>query len=762
MYAPQLYETERSRETVQEFLGYNHNLRIGEGEFYNMKNLTGKHYPVLSPRAKRSRVPNEMYNTGDGAVMGMIAKDKLAFVSYGRLFYGGNEYYLGDEYPNEQERQLVSMGAYIIVFPDMYYLNTATGENGSCYTEGGDARLASSYQMFGEDGSPLSARDMIWSENCRFQSNVYIDPTATERYKIYGVPKNMSNVTQGEYSISYVTNVTYQGYAEYEGGRLFYVDYSQEDDDGVFFVPNDPTGYETEKAEHIGKITELCNRGSEPIFGEITITATVKRGGAKQTYTRTCKIRAKLNESGKFVRSSIDIGDRKMYFDGAEVKSQLCTATQDTPEKTYIDPACWRDEATVVRVKVGSDFVTKLREVFNNGESHTLAIAEAQVDTYPLATESLLAKYGASKYVIAKDVTRIVSNDTIDIQGFLDFFATTEATSGSVDVSVSPKPHKFDYVIESNNRLWACRYGTNYKGDFVNEIYATARGSFRAWDVYKGTSDDSYTVSLGSDGAFTGAINYKGVPMFFKENTCHAIYGSYPSAYQLVTDSGTWVASGSHKSIVNISNALYFHGRDGVYRYDGASLDMISNALGSEIYSHAVAGECERRYYISMKDQTGAYTLFVYDTAKGIWHKEDSTKIVHCATYNGDLYFSCGDYSNGFDPIYTVNGTDGEKEQDVEWEAETGRIGFVYPNHQYIGKLQLRMILPVNSTINLFIEYDSDGYWDFVGGVEGKNASSFSVPIMPRRCDHFRIKLAGRGDCKIFSLTKTLEQGGEE
>ena len=53
MQYPVLYAPAASRETVEVFGGYNHNLRIGAGEFYDMENMTGDRYPVLSPRDKR-------------------------------------------------------------------------------------------------------------------------------------------------------------------------------------------------------------------------------------------------------------------------------------------------------------------------------------------------------------------------------------------------------------------------------------------------------------------------------------------------------------------------------------------------------------------------------------------------------------------------------------------------------------------------------------------------------------------------------------
>ena len=53
MKYPKLRVPQTSRQMVDVFKGYNHNLRISDGEFYDMKNLTADHYPVLSPRGNR-------------------------------------------------------------------------------------------------------------------------------------------------------------------------------------------------------------------------------------------------------------------------------------------------------------------------------------------------------------------------------------------------------------------------------------------------------------------------------------------------------------------------------------------------------------------------------------------------------------------------------------------------------------------------------------------------------------------------------------
>ena len=117
MKLPILRELPTSREMIDVFGGYNHNLRIGEGEFYDMKNLTSADYPVLSPRSKRG-----IYDTPNNP-QGMVAKDALCYVDGSDFVI--NEYRVDmgltiDATP----KTLISMGAYVIIMPDKKYINT--------------------------------------------------------------------------------------------------------------------------------------------------------------------------------------------------------------------------------------------------------------------------------------------------------------------------------------------------------------------------------------------------------------------------------------------------------------------------------------------------------------------------------------------------------------------------------------------------------------------------------------------------------------
>ena len=74
MKYPYLSELRTSRKMIDVFGGYNHNLRIGDGEFYDMTNLSSADYPVLSPRHARGFISRPT------APQGMIAKDILCHV----------------------------------------------------------------------------------------------------------------------------------------------------------------------------------------------------------------------------------------------------------------------------------------------------------------------------------------------------------------------------------------------------------------------------------------------------------------------------------------------------------------------------------------------------------------------------------------------------------------------------------------------------------------------------------------------------------
>ena len=63
--------------------------------------------------------------------------------------------------------------------------------------------------------------------------------------------------------------------------------------------------------------------------------------------------------------------------------------------------------------------------------------------------------------------------------------------------------------------------------------------------------------------------------------------------------------------------------------------------------------------------------------------------------------------------------------------------------------------------MRIYLRYDSSGDWIESGTVQLSGAGTVTVPIRPRRCDHLQLRLVGRGEAKIFALTKVLELGSD-
>ena len=125
---PKLDYEYAERVVTDVFAGYRHKARIGDGEFYNTKNLTMK------------------------APGGVLAKEKLAFVEDGTLWYDGKETAVTGLAPGR--KQLVSMGAVIVIFPDKVYYNTADpADHGSLEADYRSAG-AVEYTLCREDGTP--------------------------------------------------------------------------------------------------------------------------------------------------------------------------------------------------------------------------------------------------------------------------------------------------------------------------------------------------------------------------------------------------------------------------------------------------------------------------------------------------------------------------------------------------------------------------------------------------------------------------------
>lgn len=362
-----------------------------------------------------------------------------------------------------------------------------------------------------------------------------------------------------------------------------------------------------------------------------------------------------------------------------------------------------------------------------------------------------------SKILYAVDGDPTTTYDYIVLVGIQE----TTFTQTGASIRIQRKVPDMDFVCEAQNRLWGCFYGNDGTQN-LNEIYCCALGDFRNWSQYLGISTDSWRASRGSDGPWTGCVNYLGIPTFFKENIIHPVSVSSVGAHQIGDIPARGVQQGSHKSLAVVRETLYYKSRTGIMAYQGGMPAEVSDALGDERYYNAVAGVFGERYYISMKDTSQEWQFFVFDAQKGLWMHEDGLH-VECFTAWGDEL-----YAQVNNKILALNGTEGTLENKVSWAAETGIIhyeqtvrGYGTQEVRYISRFHFRLNMSRDASVTMYIEYDSSGLWQFAGNVKVPVTGAVTVPVRPRRCDHFRLRLEGQDDVKIYSIAKILGKGSD-
>lgn len=338
--------------------------------------------------------------------------------------------------------------------------------------------------------------------------------------------------------------------------------------------------------------------------------------------------------------------------------------------------------------------------------------------------------------------------DYVTVPGLLE-----RETSLDTPVTVGRYLPLMDMVLECGNRLWGCRYGLNRAGAVVNEIYASKLGDFRNWNCFQGISTDSYCVSLGNDGPFTGAVQHLGYPVFFREDCIHRLYGSTPATFRLQTTPCPGVQQGCSRSLARVGQMLYYKSPTGVCAYDGAVPVMVSQKLGVMPCTRAAAGALGDKYYICFQEEENTGQLWVYDTARGLWHREDDTRVRWFCTCRDDLFFV-----NGAGQIISVVGR-GQPEEEISWMLETGALGTLTPDSKTLTRLNLRLELEQQAKV--WVQYDGDDFWTPVATVYGSAGQCFNLPVAVRRCDRLRLRLAGTGFMRLSCITKTMERGSE-
>ena len=738
-FFPDLPMWETATINTKAFLGLNRGLSIADGEMADMLNMSGDHYPVLSTRKPRAMHtwPQGGENRFATPPSGMLGTDRLILCHEDKVYMDGAEMPLRlstDE--SMQPKHLVSMGAYVCIWPDKKYFNVTnpedSGDMGRKWEPEGDAAISA--MMCRKDGTNYD------------EDSITISDTAPAEPE----DRQMWMDTSGE------TDVLKQYSAMHQEWIQVATTYIKIQADGIGKGLKESDVVHISGAKVKGEAATAAEAGTETLpyptddFHLYSAFNTTHMGGTNWVSstaniaerTKTFKVEgipegaAVTSAVLKVTAGSSAYGAKLLTVNGTSIKegqeNEVPVEASGNGEYSFLFRFQSNNNANVSGQHGGSvSFTGVVLEI-----TYEVTATPADSDVDFLNTTNIL--YGCGdNYIIVAGLLRA---------------AVTLADSLEVELKIPD----LDYVCEANNRIWGCSYA-KIDGTLTNEIRCCALGDFRNWYRFEGTSMDSYVMSVGSDGKFTGAYSLQGVPLMWKEGFLHKISGTQPSNFTLNTLKCRGVQDGSWRSLAVVNETLMYKAATDVMAYDGAMPYSVSEKLGTERYYEAVGGAQRDKYYINMRDSRMKYSTYVLDTAKGLWYREDDRRIPLMASVSNELVMAVEEAG---ETLLQNAAKAQESANDQPWSATFGIFGFEFERSKYLSRFNIRAQMVAGSVMHFDIQYDSSGEWERMGTMKSRTLQTFTLPIIPRRCDHCQMRISGVGDVKIYSIARVFEEGG--
>lgn len=447
------------------------------------------------------------------------------------------------------------------------------------------------------------------------------------------------------------------------------------------------------------------------------------------------------------------IAGGKFYYNGALYPSLVLS--DDTQMVTINTKICFFPEKKFFDVKTGQ----------TGSLNAEVALSGSAAVTVSTSTITFPFSLGFTSKFNAGDAVQITSSDeSLNVSAVVQSMTDTSITfadetfisviaDGETEKSIEITSIVFerscpdlDFVIESNNRLWGV-------SNTDNTIYACKLGDPTNWAYFQNTTMDSYYAEQGTDGEWTGCAAYSKHLLFFKEDYIHKVYGSKPATYQIETAQCHALEKGSHKSIAIINETVLYKSRLGIMAYSGGVPVLISENFGTDKFSDVVSGTDGIKYFASVL-RDGASELLVYDMERFLWHKEDDVRARDFVYHNGKLLFV-----NDADGIIYEMASDNpmEDEKDILWSAELGPFDEFIEDKKVYSKLKMRFNLEEGSELTISMSIDGAD-WERMDHITYEKDGAKELPIVPRRCSKFSVRLEGKGYCKIESLVRVYRQ----
>lgn len=706
MRLPEPVYSSRIKKAVQtKFGGWQHTPDAQDGQIYDMRNMSSRSAPLLTPRLPRRTLrtltrPNGIY-----------ALDKLAWVDGGTFYYDG----AACGTVKDSRKRFCALGTIIVILPDKVYYDTRDAE-------------AIGHAIAPLDSLPTGGTDglLALKKNGDGSSTLYkwggSSWTADSEQRSYG---DILRTGSQPYDLYYYDGAVWQAVGHKSFGALEATAQLQASQLRDGFWQGEPA--EANALWH-------SNYNFHGLFraGDAVDIAGLSGEGNRKT---------------SIIREISQDGHTLYFSEYAFDMSPAGVTINANPEAQYAQMAAARYVASEYALVDELLQCDQTVEISCDADGAAAAVGKYYIQ---LTSKSATSVRGRAVYKITE---AIYEGEQISLT--LQQICLQRTQAQSEVVTIRRRVPDMDWMCANDNRLWGC------KGD---HIYACKPGDPWNWYVFDGLASDSYAVDAGSPGAFSGAASYLGYPCFFKPGQIYKVYGSMPSNYELMGAATMGAAPEAGDSMAIAGETLLYLSPAGPAAYTGAMPASLAEPFGGDPLRCAVAGSDGLKYYMSAQRADGSWSLWVYDIQRGLWHREDATQAIGWARTSDGLH--CLD-SDG--TIWMVEGhalssdsTEWAPDEVVPWAVEFGDFVEDEPNRKAVSRMQIRVEMDPGASFAADIGYAETPAWQQIIEIKGlRTKRSYTIPISPRRTDHWRLRLRGTGMVTIYSISREYYAGSD-
>ena len=692
-------------------------------EFEDMKNMGGDDYPKLCSRKKRSKVTLSNFNSADSNIL--IADNKIIYVNVNdtnTLYVDGICHSFGNPGEYEEDHKLVLYGNRVLIFPEKKYFDLET----ETFSD-----IEFSYNSNGVGESRLNV--------ALFNQGNYIKRSQNPlRFRDFSIEKVAMDDNGKPYPVNYI-------YEKASGLEDYIKQTNPSNQNGSEGIDPWQSEYFTHwNTIRIGETVEAQGENPSGVY----LCADILPGSEHTINGISYIARTNLRKFVKMENNYVRIFRKQTAPAEGAPEPNLFAGLK---KGDWVKISGMEDDSVKKRLAINVDSSTSPAETkyWADVDGTTQGHIDYPSGFWGNYLEMLNNCFFKIYYV---DENSIVIKANID---------KSVPYTGPMKIERVMPELETEMMLEVGNRLWSC-------SSVSNEIFSSKLGDCTNWQAYgEGLSTDSYAATAGCEGEFTGIARQNDSVIFFKENWIMKLFGTKPGNFALTTHNVPGVERGSSRSVVWINGVLYYLSHLGVCQYSPGSQPVVisQQAFGNRKYTNGVAGRHRDKYYLSAQNELDEWELFVFDTATGLWHKEDDTHMMCCATYNNVLYFAddtgalhCCDEKHNLLEDYVGKST----EADFDWSFETPDLYGDDFGKKYVSKIQFAFKAEDDTKATVYAQFTQDGAWYELKRLYYTKRQHSMVGIPVRRSDYLRLRVEGTGGIEISGIQIDYARGSDK